>query len=258
MKYNRILSASIAVSLFCASFYLAPIDTLHASPAPTKGRTYYEERGDIVWAVPTERKVIALTFDDGPDEIKTTAILDLLKQYDAKATFFVVGSRVEKLPDIVKRERKEGHDVGNHTFHHPSFHRISRNKAQSEVDLGQASIVKATGSETYLFRPPGGTYTDSLVKLSKEKGLKIILWSWHQDTLDWRRPGVYRIANKVIRNARNGDIVLMHDYVYKSTQTVEALKIILPELKKRGFTFVTVSELLAQRKTPEGLIEVNK
>ncbi|WP_068498746.1 polysaccharide deacetylase family protein [Paenibacillus kribbensis] len=263
MKYNRLLSTSVAVALFCASFCPTPYTNTtqaasYASPAPTKGRAYYEERGDIVWEVPTSRKVIALTFDDGPDEIKTPAILDLLKQYDAKATFFVVGSRVEKLPHIVKREREEGHDVGNHTFHHSSFHRISRNKALSEMDQGQASIVQATGTETHLFRPPGGSYTDSLVKLSKEKGLKMILWSWHQDTLDWRRPGVHRIANKVLRNARNGDIVLMHDYVYKSTQTVEALKIILPELKKRGFTFVTVSELLANRKTPEGLIEVNK
>ncbi|WP_431091273.1 polysaccharide deacetylase family protein [Paenibacillus sp. 8b26] len=263
MKYNRLLSASIAVSLFCASLCPTPYTNtaqaaLYSSPAPTKGRAYYEERGDIVWEVPTQRKVIALTFDDGPDESKTPAILNLLKQYDAKATFFVVGSRVEKLPDIVKRERREGHEIGNHTFHHPSFQHISRNKALSEIDQGQASIVQATGSGTHLFRPPGGSYTDTLVKISKEKGQKMILWSWHQDTLDWRKPGVHRIVNKVLRNARNGDIVLMHDYVYKSTQTVEALKIILPELKKRGFTFVTVSELLANRETPEGLIEVNK
>jgi peptidoglycan/xylan/chitin deacetylase (PgdA/CDA1 family) len=126
------------------------------------------------------------------------------------------------------------------------------------LDQAQASIVQATGTGTHLFRPPGGSYTDSLVKLSKEKGLKIILWSWHQDTLDWRKPGVHRIANKVLRNARNGDIVLMHDYVHQSTQTVEALKIILPELKKRGYTFVTVSELLSNREKPDGLIEVNK
>jgi polysaccharide deacetylase family sporulation protein PdaB len=260
MKNIRLISSVIATSLLCISFFPAPYTTAQStsSPAHTKGRTYYEERGDIVWEVPTHRKLIALTFDDGPDESKTVAILDLLKQYDAKATFFVVGSRVEKLPEIVKRERKEGHDVGNHTFHHPSFHRISPNKALSEIDQGQASIINATGTETHFFRPPGGSYTDSLVKLSKEKGLKMILWSWHQDTLDWRKPGVHRIVNKVLRNARNGDIVLMHDYVYKSTQTVEALKIILPELKKRGFTFVTVSELLDNRATPEGLIEVNK
>lgn len=263
MKYNRLLSANIAVSLFCASLCPAPYTNTaqaasYASPAPTKGRTYYEERGDIVWEVPTHRKVIALTFDDGPDESKTPAILDLLKQYDAKATFFVVGSRVENLPDIVKREREEGHDVGNHTFHHPSFQHISRNKALSEMDQGQASIVQATGLGTHLFRPPGGSYTDTLVKLSKEKGQQMILWSWQQDTLDWRRPGVHHIASKVLRNARNGDIVLMHDYVHNSTQTVDALKIILPELKKRGFTFVTVSELLANRKKLERLIEVNK
>lgn len=262
MKYNRLLCAGIAVSLLCISSCPTPSTNAqapsYASPTPTKGRAYYEERGDIVWEVPTHRKLIALTFDDGPDESNTPAILDLLKEYDAKATFFVVGSRVEKLPHLVKREREEGHEVGNHTFLHSSFQYISRNKALSELDQAQASIVQATGAGTHLFRPPGGSYTDSLVKLSKEKGLKIILWSWHQDTLDWRKPGVHRIANKVLRNARNGDIVLMHDYVHQSTQTVEALKIILPELKKRGYTFVTVSQLLSNREKPDGLIEVNK
>ncbi|MDP1509722.1 polysaccharide deacetylase family protein [Paenibacillus ottowii] len=261
MKYNRLLCAGIAVSLL----WISPCATLsneqntsYASPAPAKGRTYYEERGDIVWEVPTHRKLIALTFDDGPDVSNTPAILDLLQKYDAKATFFVVGSRVEKLPHLVKREREEGHEIGNHTFLHSSFQHISRNKALSELDQGQASIVQATGAGTHLFRPPGGSYNDSLVKLAKEKGLKIILWSWHQDTLDWRKPGVHRIANKVLRNARNGDIVLMHDFVHHSTQTVEALKIILPELKKRGYSFVTVSELLYNREKPDGLIEVNK
>ena len=263
MKNIRLVSSAIAAFLLCSCSsptpYVTAQATSHVSPAHTKGRSYYEERGDIVWEVPTHhRKVIALTFDDGPDEGKTPAILDLLKQYDARATFFVVGSRAEKFPDIVKRELEEGHDVGNHTFHHPSFHRISPKKALSEIEQAQDSIVQATGIEAHLFRPPGGSYTDSLVKIYKEKGLKMILWSWHQDTLDWRKPGVQRIVKKVLRNARNGDIVLMHDYVYKSTQTVEALKIILPELKKRGFTFITVSELLAARKTPEGLIEVNK
>ncbi|KJK31804.1 polysaccharide deacetylase family protein [Paenibacillus polymyxa] len=262
MKYNRLLCAGIAVSLLsispCPIPYTNAQDTSYASPAPTKGRAYYEERGDIVWEVPTHRKLIALTFDDGPDESNTPAILDLLQKYDAKATFFVVGSRVEKLPHLVKREREEGHEVGNHTFLHSSFQYISRNKALSELNQGQASIVQATGAGTHLFRPPGGSYNDTLVKLSKEKGLKIILWSWHQDTLDWRKPGVHRIAGKVLRNARNGDIVLMHDYVHQSTQTVDALKIILPELKRRGYSFVTVSELLSNREKPDGLIEVNK
>ncbi|NMP09411.1 polysaccharide deacetylase family protein [Paenibacillus polymyxa] len=262
MKYNRLLCAGIAVSLLsispCPIPYTNAQDTSYASPAPTKGRAYYEERGDIVWEVPTHRKLIALTFDDGPDESNTPAILDLLQKYDAKATFFVVGSRVEKLPHLVKREREEGHEVGNHTFLHSSFQYISRNKALSELNQGQASIVQATGAGTHLFRPPGGSYNDTLVKLSKEKGLKIILWSWHQDTLDWRKSGVHRIADKVLRNARNGDIVLMHDYVHQSTQTVDALKIILPELKRRGYSFVTVSELLSNREKPDGLIEVNK
>lgn len=144
MKYNRLLCAGIAVSLLCISSCPTPSTNAqapsYASPTPTKGRAYYEERGDIVWEVPTHRKLIALTFDDGPDGRNTPAILDLLKEYDAKATFFVVGSRVEKLPHLVKREREEGHEVGNHTFLHSSFQYISRNKALSElIKLRRAS-----------------------------------------------------------------------------------------------------------------------
>ena len=230
-----------------------------AQPAVTgKGREYYEERGDIVWEVPTSNKVIALTFDDGPDQKSTTEILDLLRQYGVKATFFVVGNRVQKYPDIVKRELAEGHEIGNHSFTHPSFVGISGTRMINELNETQEAIYKAAGYKTNLFRPPGGSYSESIVQQCKKNGLHMILWSWHQDTLDWKKPGVKRIANKVLNNARNGDIVLMHDFVSNSTQTAEALQIILPELKKRGFRFVTVSELLSYRVGNNTHIEVHR
>ncbi|MFC7681599.1 polysaccharide deacetylase family protein [Paenibacillus sp. GCM10028914] len=237
------------------SLLSSPLDAMPS--ASSKGREYYEQRGEIVWEVPTPNKVIALTFDDGPDNDTTENILDLLKQYDAKATFFVVGNRVEKYPEIVKRELEEGHEVGNHSFSHPSFDRIGSSNMMNELNKTQEAILKATGHHSVLFRPPGGSYNESIVQHCKKSGLLMILWSWHQDTLDWRKPGVDKIVNKVLKNAHNGDIVLMHDFVSDSTQTYEALKIILPELKKRGFTFVTISDLLSYREQAKNYMEVN-
>lgn len=210
-----------------------------------KGREYYEARGEIVWEINTDEKVIALTFDDGPNAAQTPQILDLLKQYDAKATFFVVGKRMEKYPDLVRREANEGHELANHTYNHPYFKQSTPSEQiRQEILKNQQLITSLTRQKPRLFRPPGGFYSENIVEASKEAGYLTVLWSWHQDTKDWRSPGVDKIVRKVLDNARNGDIVLFHDHVENNPQTVEALKQILPELKQRGFRFVTVSELL--------------
>ncbi|MFD0871138.1 polysaccharide deacetylase family protein [Paenibacillus residui] len=210
-----------------------------------KGREYYEARGEIVWEINTDEKVIALTFDDGPNAAQTPQILDLLKQYDAKATFFVVGKRMEKYPDLVRREANEGHELANHTYNHPYFKQSTPiEQIRQEILKNEQLITSLTRHKPRLFRPPGGFYSENIVEASKEAGYLTVLWSWHQDTKDWRSPGVDKIVRKVLDNARNGDIVLFHDHVENNPQTVEALKQILPELKQRGFRFVTVSELL--------------
>ncbi|WP_027086916.1 polysaccharide deacetylase family protein [Cohnella panacarvi] len=217
--------------------------------APSNSRDYYEARNEIVWEVPTKEKVIALTFDDGPDSEDTPAILDLLRQYEAKATFFVVGKRVEEYPDLVIRESLEGHEIANHTYSHPYFNRRdSSQKIRKEMEQTNDAIVQVTGQQPHLFRPPGGYYSEQLVRVSKYFHYRIVLWSWHQDTEDWNKPGVDKIVNKVLNNARNGDIALFHDHVQGSTQTIAALERILPELKRRGFRFVTVSELLSYKR----------
>lgn len=243
----------------CLSFTLL-IQSAPTGAAPAanlRGREYYEERGDIVWEVPTEEKYIALTFDDGPDEKQTQLILDLLRQYHAKATFFVVGDRVERYPEIVRRELAEGHEVANHSYTHPAFQRLSSGSMEEELNRTQEAVFKATGTRPILFRPPGGYYNERLISLSKLNHLQMVLWSWHQDTKDWRSPGVQVIANNVLDNARSGDIVLMHDFVHRSSQTYEALRIILPELKRRGYSLVTVSDLLSHRVAPKNHIKVS-
>jgi peptidoglycan/xylan/chitin deacetylase (PgdA/CDA1 family) len=107
--------------------------------------------------------------------------------------------------------------------------------------------VSATGKKTTLFRPIGGFINERIVNLAKEQGYTVVLWSWHQDTEDWRRPGVTKIMNKVVHNVRNGDIVLYHDHGGDRSQTVQALKQILPRLQQKGYKFVTVSELLQMK-----------
>ncbi|WP_110932220.1 polysaccharide deacetylase family protein [Paenibacillus bouchesdurhonensis] len=245
-KYTRLL-----ILMFTIAFSLNPHLTSAHPTFHLKDRAYYEERGDIVWEVPTEDKCIALTFDDGPDHRQTAQILDVLDQYNAKATFFVVGERVERYPEIVQMQLARGHEVGNHSYRHPLFRGMSKGNMQNELSKTQQAIFQATGYKSVLFRPPGGFYNEALINVSKQNDLKFILWSWHQDTKDWKAPGVDKIVKRVLTGTRSGDIVLMHDFVANSTQTIEALKQILPELKKQGYSFVTVSELLTHKVTPD-------
>jgi polysaccharide deacetylase family sporulation protein PdaB len=214
--------------------------------APAKNRKYYESRGEVVWEVQTEEKVIALTFDDGPHPEYTTQILELLEQYEAKATFFVVGNKVKLYPDVVRKVLDGGNELANHTYSHAYFGRSTNLK--DEIKKTEEMIATLTPQKCHLFRPPGGIFDEKLVNIAKQEGFKVIMWSWHQDTEDWKTPGVNKIVNKVLKQPRNGDIVLFHDYIEGPSQTVEALKMILPELKKRGYRFVTVSDLLTYSK----------
>ncbi|WP_410768114.1 polysaccharide deacetylase family protein [Fontibacillus sp. BL9] len=248
---------ALVLSLSAALFPIHAGASASYPVAQMKERRYYEERGDIVWEVPTAEKYIAFTFDDGPDDKQTREILQVLKQYEAKATFFLVGDRVERYPEIVRQELQEGHEIANHSFRHPSFQGLSGSSMENELARTQDAIFKATGQKPVLFRPPGGYYNETIIHLSKQHHLQMVLWSWHQDTKDWRSPGVRRIVNNVLDNARNGDIVLMHDFVHNSNQTSEALKTILPELKKRGYSFVTVSELMSHKVAPKNHIKVS-
>ncbi|CAN7503875.1 polysaccharide deacetylase family protein [Paenibacillus sp. LjRoot153] len=214
--------------------------------APHKDRSYYETRGEVVWEISTDEKVIALTFDDGPHPRYTPQILDLLKQYHAKSTFFVVGNKIKLFPDVLKREVNEGHEIANHTYSHAFLSK--RTNMKNEINKAEETIFSVAGIRCHLFRPPGGFYNERLVSIVKQEGYQMIMWSWHLDTKDWSTPGVSKIVDKVLNNSSSGDIVLFHDYVEGHTQTIEALKKILPELEKRGYRFVTVSELLTYRK----------
>ena len=203
---------------------------------------------EVVWNVETDQKLIALTFDDGPNPVYTPQILDILKQYQAKATFFVLGKRVQMYPQIAIREVIEGHEIANNTFDHHFLHHVSPEKLKEEIRQTQEVIFDVTEQIPSVFRPPGGIYDDALIELAREEHITVVMWSWYQDTRDWKKPGVDNIVNTVLSNVHNGDIVLFHDLEGDCSQTVEALKTILPKLKAQGFEFVTVSELLRKSK----------
>jgi polysaccharide deacetylase family sporulation protein PdaB len=236
----------VKICLIITIFFFQ-IDSVALS-TPKKNRLYYEKRGEVLWEVPTESKVIALTFDDGPDPENTSPILDVLKKYEAKATFFLVGNKVERNPQLVKRELAEGHELANHTYNHAYLGNTSAVKMRQDIQHAEKVIFSVTGQKCHYFRPPGGHINESLVNMVVEDGYTVVLWSWHQDSRDWDRPGVDKIVNSVLNHTQNGDIVLFHEYVDGKTQTIAALEKILPILKERGYRFVTVSELLTYRK----------
>jgi peptidoglycan/xylan/chitin deacetylase (PgdA/CDA1 family) len=191
------------------------------------------------------KKCVALTFDDGPHPKYTPEILDILKKYGAKATFFVVGSNALLYPDIVKSEAEQGHEIGNHTFSHPDLKKISASDFIDEVRKTSDVIYNITGKTPKLFRPPGGYLNNDIVKEIIECDGKPVLWSWRQDTRDWACPSADCIVETVIENLKDGDIILFHDYNAGSSPTPVALERILKELSEDGYRFVTVSELMS-------------
>ncbi len=202
---------------------------------------------NIVHNGPRDKKVLALTFDDGPHPIYTKEILDILKEHNAKATFFILGKHGELYPELLFRQKQEGHEIGIHSFNHINLRGEKEEIIKDEFDSTKQVIYKTTGEKVEVFRPPYGTYDQKVYDIAIENQCKIVLWTYYQDTKDWSNPGVDKIVETVLSQARNGDIILFHDHnEAKENQTIEALKKILPELVSRGFKFVTVSELLRQ------------
>lgn len=189
-------------------------------------------------------KCIALTFDDGPHPTHTPEILDILREHDVKATFFVIGQNAKKHPEIVRREYEEGHEIGNHTFTHPHLKTTTVSDFVREVSQTSDTIEEITGVKPVLFRPPGGYLKNDFVSKIRELDCTSVLWSWRQDTRDWENPPVDRIVNTVLSNIQSGDIILFHDFHSGKSPTPAALKILIPKLRNMGYSFVTVSDLM--------------
>lgn len=195
---------------------------------------------------PTDQKQIALTFDDGPDPRFSNDVLDVLKQYNVPATFFVLGSKAVANPEIVKRMQNEGHVIGNHTYAHPNLvEEADLETLEREVTRTEDALNEIIGYRTKLFRPPFGFLYNELVEKLGNMNYYVIAWS--VDSLDWQEDPPEVITSKVVDNIHPGAIILMHDGAESSgdrTNTILSLQQIIPILQEQGYEFVTVPDLL--------------
>lgn len=186
---------------------------------------------------------VAMTFDDGPHPQNTPRLLDMLRARNIKATFYVIGRSVDLYPNIVRRTVAEGHEIGNHTHTHRLLSKLSMDEVRSEISRCRDAVVRAAGVQPRTLRPPyGGMLQAQREVIFNEFGTPTILWS--VDPLDWKRPGPSVVTSRILAGASAGGIILAHDL---HSQTVDAMPATLDGLLRRGFRFVTVSQLLAMR-----------
>jgi peptidoglycan/xylan/chitin deacetylase (PgdA/CDA1 family) len=185
------------------------------------------------------RKIIALTFDDGPGAY-TPTILTILKAKGVKATFFVIGRQVPRYPSSIRALASAGMSVQSHTWNHPNLARARNSIIRSEISRTDNVIKAVTGVRPKCVRPPGGAYDSAVISVAAWGQHRVVNWS--NDPGDWRRPGVASIRSSVLRHAANNGIVLLHDGGGNRLQTVRALPGIIDGLRARGFSFVTLCQ----------------
>lgn len=201
------------------------------------GKGTYSEAASQM-AIDTSRKMIALTYDDGPSE-HTPLVLKALKKYDAHATFFVVGNRVSQFADSLKQEVALGSEIGNHTYGHNSLGKLSAAQVQSVLAQTNQIVKRYAGVDIHILRPPGGGYTSATLAAA---GMPAVLWS--VDTMDWKTRNTAATIRCVQQKAYDGAIVLMHDL---HASTAYAADAVMKYLKEQGYQMVTVSEMAAYR-----------
>jgi len=207
-------------------------------PAKFQGKTLYKVEPK------NQEKMIALTVDDGPWPKTTLQMLDIFKANNVKVTFFWVGNAVQANPEIAKQVLAEGHAIGNHTWHH-WYKRMDEATAKKEIDRTSDLIYKTTGVKTTLFQPPGGFLNNGLAAYAKSQKYSVIMWSLTSADTDPRaKPQAF--VNNVLKGAKPGAIVLMHDGGGDRSRTVQALPQIITGLKQQGYKFVTIPELLQE------------
>lgn len=186
-----------------------------------------------------EPKVVALTFDDGPDRKYTEKLLDGLKERDVKASFFLVGECIAGNEETLKRMEREGHLIGVHCMQHTELTKEPLNEALEQIEKTKEMIAEITGKTPEYIRPPYGSWSAELDEQAAEK-LSLTPVFWNVDSLDWKLKDTAKIVNKVLHDTEDGDIILMHD---EFSSSVEAALRIIDNLLAKGYTFVTVDEL---------------
>ena len=230
--------------LFCSvglvAAQLRAVPPIAARTPEKNNRNILAESPITFSSVHVDGPYIAMTFDDGPSATLTPKLLDILATHRIKATFFVIGENVAEHPEIVARAAREGHEIGNHSWSHPNFGKMSDDGVRSQLQRTDDAIKSAIGSRPTLLRPPYGSITAREKRwIHDQFGYEIILWD--VDPYDWKRPGPPVVRNRILKETRPGSIVLSHDI---HPGTIEAMPSTFDALEAKGFKFVTISELI--------------
>jgi peptidoglycan-N-acetylglucosamine deacetylase len=195
----------------------------------------------------TSQRLVAITFDDGPNPQYTPQILEIFSEAKAKATFFMIGEQMKSHPEVVKQVVEQGHEIGNHTFSHPKLSQLSIDDCLAEIEQTEKFAVELVGRKPVVFRPPYFDYNQDTVSLLQQKGYPMI-GAVNLEAQDWEQPGVEHILGKSRDVVENGSILIFHDGYGDRSQTIEAVRMLVSELISQDYQLVTVSELLKQVK----------
>lgn len=199
-----------------------------------------KESAKPIYKVDTDRKMVAISFDACWGAERTESILEILDDNKVKATFFLVNIWLEDYPEKAKEIAARGHEIALHSTTHPHFTQLSKEEMKEELTANKEMVKKVTGYDATLFRPPFGDYNNEVIKTASDLGLKTIQWSI--DSLDWRENlSAQDITNRIIERVEKGAIILMHN---DGKYTPDVIKVVLPELKRQGYSIVPVSQLL--------------
>jgi len=233
---TRQLALCCALALLCAC-YIGPLGREATAVLAPK-------RELPVYCVEREDNVITVSFDASWGGDQTLRILDLLDQYNAKATFFLVGIWVDKYPELVKEIHARGHEIGNHSDSHPEMSKLSNEQIIRELDGCSDKIEALTGQRPTSFRPPYGDYDNKVVTVSRAEGYEVVQWS--VDSLDWKNKGVEDLIRRATKNVQKGDIILFHN---DSKYILDALPTILKTYQEQGFAMIPAREILLEGET---------
>jgi peptidoglycan/xylan/chitin deacetylase (PgdA/CDA1 family) len=209
------------------------------------GLDLYDPQTRILYHGNRELKEVALTIDDGPHTPTGDELLDIFKAYGVRATFFVVGLRMKERPDLIRRMIAEGHEIGNHSQNHYRLDTLRVDQARREINDCDINFCRITGRHFTLMRPPGVRYNDTVLRVADDLGYVIVFWNAAAKDFEDVTPDF--IVNRILGRVENGSIILLHD---DRPSTVVAMPRILEALRREGYRFVTVSEMLAHLPRP--------
>ena len=230
------------VALCCA---LALLTVCYAGPWQSGTTEVLAIKRELpVYCVEREDSVITVSFDASWGGRQTLKILDLLDEYEAKATFFLVGIWVDKYPELVKEIHARGHEIGNHSDTHPQMSKLSESQIRQELRGMSDKVEALTGQRPTLFRPPYGDYDNKVVTVARAEGYEVVQWS--VDSLDWKNKGVEDLIRRATAKVEKGDIILFHN---DSKYILDALPTILKTYREQGFTMIPAGEILLEGET---------